>query len=111
MIHRIRIVVSYDGTGFHGWQVQPGLPTIQGTIQDVLAQIEGGPVQVHGSGRTDAGVHALAQVAAFDLRNPIPAEKSAQSHEPIASREIRVVEAGEAAVDFHPRFYRGGQNV
>jgi len=71
-MRRIRITVSYDGTDFHGWQVQPGLPTIQAAIESVLAEIEGAPVHVAGSGRTDAGVHALAQVAAFSLENPIP---------------------------------------
>ena len=103
-MRRIRIVLSYDGTESHGWQVQPGLPTIQGTIQDVLAQIEGGPVQVHGSGRTDAGVHALAQVAAFDLCNPIPAENLRKAMNRLLPREIRVVEAADAVADFHPRF-------
>ena len=73
-MRRIRIIVSYDGTNYHGWQVQPDLATIQGTLESVLGQIEGAPVHAEGSGRTDAGVHALAQVAAFNLENPIPAE-------------------------------------
>ena len=73
-MRRIRITISYDGTEFHGWQVQPGLPTIQSTLESVVTEIEGMPVQVAGSGRTDAGVHALAQVAAFSLSNPIPVD-------------------------------------
>ena len=73
-MRRIRMSVSYDGTNFHGWQVQPGLPTVQSVLEGVLAEIEGAPVKVAGSGRTDAGVHALAQVAAFTLVNPIPVD-------------------------------------
>jgi tRNA pseudouridine38-40 synthase len=103
-MRRIRIKLSYDGTDYHGWQVQPGLATVQGTVQDVLGQIEGGPVQVHGSGRTDAGVHAVAQVAAFDLANPIPTENLRKAMNRLLPREIRVIEAGEAEADFHPRY-------
>ncbi len=73
-MRHLKLKIAYDGTDFHGWQVQPGLPTIQGLLQSVLADIEGRPVPVHGAGRTDAGVHALAQVAAVELSNPIPAE-------------------------------------
>ena len=75
-MRRIKITLAYDGTDYHGWQVQPALPTIQGTLQDVLGEIEGRPVQVDGSGRTDAGVHALAQVAAFSLRTPFRSRTS-----------------------------------
>ncbi len=71
-MRRIRITVAYDGTEFHGWQVQPNLSTIQGTLEAIMAEIESKLVKVEGSGRTDAGVHALAQVAAFSLENPIP---------------------------------------
>ena len=71
-MRRIRITLAYDGTDFHGWQSQPGLATIQGALERIVAEIEGKPVHVAGSGRTDAGVHALAQVAAFSLDNPIP---------------------------------------
>jgi tRNA pseudouridine38-40 synthase len=103
-MRRIRITLSYDGTEYHGWQVQPRLSTIQGNIQEVLAQIEGSPVLVHGSGRTDAGVHAVAQVAAFDLTNPIPPENLRKAMNRLLPRDIRVVEVGEAAADFHPRY-------
>src|ERR1700727_3038808 len=71
-MRRIRITVSYDGTDFHGWQGQPGLATVQAELERVLLEIEKAPVPVAGSGRTDAGVHAVAQVAAFSLTNPIP---------------------------------------
>ena len=103
-MRRLRITVAYDGTDFHGWQVQPDLPTIQGTMEAVLAEIEGAPVKVEGSGRTDAGVHALAQVAAFTLNNLIPAPNLRQAMNRLLPRDIRVLHVEEAAPDFHPRF-------
>ena len=103
-MRRIRITVAYDGTDFHGWQVQPGLPTIQGTLETVLAEIEGTPVPVAGSGRTDAGVHALAQVAAFSLSNAIPAPNLCRAMNRLLPRDIRVLDAQDVSEDFHPRF-------
>jgi len=103
-MRRIRITVSYDGTEYHGWQVQPGLATVQGALEAVLKQIEGRPVNVHGSGRTDAGVHAFGQVAAFHLANPIPAENLVRAMNRLLPRDIRVLDAGETQPDFHPRF-------
>jgi len=103
-MRRIRITISYDGTGYHGWQVQPGLPTIQSTLETILAEIEGAPVAVAGSGRTDAGVHALAQVAAFSLNNPIPAENLQKAMNRLLPHDIRVLDIAEAALDFHPRY-------
>lgn len=103
-MRRIRIIVSYDGTNYHGWQIQPELPTIQGTLEAVLEQIEGAPVHVDASGRTDAGVHALAQVGAFQLANPIPPENLRKAMNRLLPRDIRVLSADLAAPDFHPRF-------
>lgn len=97
-------MVSYDGTDYHGWQVQPGLPTIQGALETVISGIEGRSVQVAGSGRTDAGVHALAQVAAFSIENPIPVDNLRRAVNRLLPRDIRVLSVEEAAVDFHPRF-------
>lgn len=101
---RIRITVAYDGAGFHGWQVQPGLPTIQGTLEEIAAGLEGAPVHVAGSGRTDAGVHAAAQVAAFTITNPIPAENLRRAINRLLPPAIRILEAAEAPPHFHPRF-------
>ena len=103
-MRRIRMTVSYDGTEYHGWQVQPGLPTIQSVLEGVLAEIEGAPVRVAGSGRTDAGVHALAQVAAFTLVNPIPVDNLRKAINRLLPLDIRVLEVVEAAADFHPRY-------
>ncbi len=103
-MRRIRITVSYDGTDFHGWQVQPDLTTIQGELERVLLDIEKTPVPVAGSGRTDAGVHAVAQVAAFSLTNPIPIDNLRRAMNRLLPRDIRVTDAAIAADDFHPRY-------
>ena len=103
-MRRIRMTVSYDGTDYHGWQVQPGLSTIQSVLEAVLAEIEGAPVKVAGSGRTDAGVHALAQVAACTLVNPIPVDNLRKAINRLLPLDIRVLDVLEAAPDFHPRF-------
>jgi tRNA pseudouridine38-40 synthase len=104
-MRRIRIRVAYDGTAFHGWQIQPGLPTIQGALESILSEIEGAPMSVAGSGRTDAGVHALAQVAAFDLANPIPLANLRRAVNRVLPPAIRVLAAEEVAPDFHPRYH------
>jgi tRNA pseudouridine38-40 synthase len=101
---RIRITLSYDGTGFHGWQVQPGLPTIQGTLEEVAAAIEGAPIHVAGSGRTDAGVHALAQVAALTITNPIPCDNLRRAMNRLLPPAIRVLSAEETSPEFNPRY-------
>jgi tRNA pseudouridine38-40 synthase len=103
-MRRIRITLSYDGTDYHGWQVQPGLATIQGVLEEVLAQIEGDVVHVDGSGRTDAGVHALAQVGAFRLANPIPLANLKKAMNRLLPRDIRVLETAEVDDSFHPRY-------
>ncbi len=103
-MRRIRILVSYDGTDFHGWQVQPGLPTIQSAIENVLAEIEGNPVHVDGSGRTDAGVHALGVCAAFTLNNPIPTTNLRKAMNRLLPGDIRILDAAETSLNFHPRF-------
>jgi tRNA pseudouridine38-40 synthase len=102
-MRRIRITLAYDGTQYHGWQVQPNLPTIQGELERVLAVIEGAPVRVEGSGRTDAGVHALGQVAAFGLTNPLPAPNLRKAMNRLLAPDIRVLHAALAAPEFHPR--------
>jgi tRNA pseudouridine38-40 synthase len=103
-MRRIKVVLSYDGTDYHGWQVQPGLPTIQAVLEQVITEIECAQVNVSASGRTDAGVHALAQVAAFDLKNPIPAANLRKAMNRLLPRDIRILSVEEAHHDFHPRY-------
>jgi tRNA pseudouridine38-40 synthase len=103
-MRRICIHLAYDGGPFHGWQVQPGLPTIQGILEEIVGGIEGKPVHVAGSGRTDAGVHALDQVAAFSIGNPIPPLNLKRAINRLLPPAIRVLSAAETHPDFHPRF-------
>lgn len=103
-MRRIKMTVAYDGGGFHGWQIQPWLPTIQGTLEQILSEIEGKPVAVAGSGRTDAGVHALGQVAAFTLANPIPLLNLRRAVNRLLPPTVRVLSLDEVRPDFHPRF-------
>src|SRR5687768_18021854 len=97
-MRRIRIVVSYDGTAYSGWQVQPDQATIQGVLERVVGKIEGEPVKILGSGRTDAGVHALAQVAAFSIENRIPADNLRRALNRLLPADIRIIEIGRAHV-------------
>ncbi len=103
-MRRLRFHVAYDGTEFHGWQVQPGLPTIQGILEEIVSGMEGRRVSVAGSGRTDAGVHAYAQVAAVSLENPIPAPNFRRAVNRLLPHTIRISDVEEVDVDFHPRF-------
>ena len=103
-MRRIRVSLSYDGGPFHGWQVQPGLATIQGTLEEIVSGIEGKPVHVAGSGRTDAGVHALEQVAAFSIENPIPLPNLRRAVNRLLPPAIRIRAVEETAAGFHPRF-------
>ena len=103
-MRRIKIKLAYDGSAFHGWQVQPDLPTIQGVLEQIVSEIEGKPVHVAGSGRTDAGVHALEQVAAFSIANPIPLANLRRAVNRLLPHSVRVLSAEEVLEAFHPRF-------
>ena len=98
-----RLTLAYDGTEFRGWQVQPGEPTIQGELQSALGRIAGERPLPQGSGRTDAGVHALAQVASFALRAPIPPENLLRALNRTLPPAIRIAEARHAPPWFHAR--------
>ncbi len=100
-----KIVVSYDGTSFHGWQVQPGQPTVQGTLATVLKRLTGETVLPQGSGRTDAGVHALGQVASFSLRAPLPAENLLRAMNRLLPGSVRVLRVERVPEGFHARHH------
>lgn len=102
-MRNIKLVLAYDGSEFCGWQVQPNLATIQGTLALAIGRITGEKVLPQGSGRTDAGVHALAQVATFVTESPIPAENFVKALNDILPASIRVFEAQEMSPEFHAR--------
>ncbi len=99
-----KLTIQYDGTDFHGWQTQPDLRTVQGELTRILALIEGGPVVVHGSGRTDAGVHAEGQVASTTLLREISPEKLRAAINGNLPQDVRVMEAEVVPDDFHARY-------
>jgi tRNA pseudouridine38-40 synthase len=98
-----RVTLSYDGTDYRGWQVQPGEPTIQGELQAALGRVTGESPLPQGSGRTDAGVHALAQVASFALQARIPPENLQRALNRALPDAIRVLDARFAPHGFHAR--------
>ena len=98
-----KVVVVYDGTGYSGWQVQPGELTVQGEIQAALWRVTGESPLPQGSGRTDAGVHALGQVASFVLQAPIPADNLRRALNRTLPDAIRIVEAKTVPDSFHAR--------
>jgi tRNA pseudouridine38-40 synthase len=98
-----KLTLSYDGTDFHGWQVQPGKPTVQGELQSALGRVIGESPLPQGSGRTDAGVHAFAQVASFPLRARIPPESLQRALNRTLPHAIRVLDARVVPDTFHAR--------
>ncbi|HWS99971.1 MAG TPA: tRNA pseudouridine(38-40) synthase TruA [Pyrinomonadaceae bacterium] len=104
-----RLTLQYDGTDFHGWQVQSGERTVQGELARVLALLEGDEVIVHGAGRTDAGVHAEEQVASVRLRREMEPGRLRAALNGNLARDVRVVEASVAAEDFHARYSARGK--
>ena len=101
---RICLKIEYDGTNYCGWQKQPNEKTIQGEIEEAIERATGQKVEVFGSGRTDAGVHALDQTAHFDIEGPIPTEKLVSILNRQLPYDIVIKNAIEVANDFHSRF-------
>src|SRR3954471_21297415 len=95
-MRRIKLTVSYDGTDFFGWQVQPGLPTVQGILEAIFEEIEKRPVSVAGSGRTDAGGNAIAWVGAVSIENPIPLYNLRKAVNRLLPQSIRVIAVEDA---------------
>jgi tRNA pseudouridine38-40 synthase len=98
-----KLILTYDGTPYNGWQVQPNLPTIQGTLAHAIHRITGETVLPQGSGRTDTGVHALAQVATFSLTVPIPAANLHRALNHALPASIRVLSVEAVPETFHAR--------
>jgi tRNA pseudouridine38-40 synthase len=99
----LKITLAYDGSEFHGWQIQPGLPTVQGALAECLGRITGEPVLPQGSGRTDAGVHALAQVASVRIDSSIPERNLQIALNDILPAAVRVTGVERVEDDFHAR--------
>ncbi len=98
------LTLHYDGSEFHGWQVQPDQRTVQGELQATLARLTGAERTVLGSGRTDTGVHALGQVASVDVPPRWSAEELRKALNATLPRDIWVASVQTAAADFHPRY-------
>jgi len=109
-VRQIKLVVEYDGTALSGWQRQPNGPTVQGHLEDALAQLLQHPTRVVGASRTDAGVHARGQVASFRTERPIPLHGVRRGLNSLLPPAIAIIEAVEAPDDFHPRFSATGKH-
>lgn len=100
---RIRLSVAYDGTNYHGWQIQPNGITIESELNRCLTELLGEEIQVIGASRTDSGVHALGNIAVFDTQARMPGDKFAYALNQRLPEDIRIQKAEEVAPDFHPR--------
>jgi tRNA pseudouridine38-40 synthase len=103
MPRNLKAKLAYDGTDFNGWQIQPQCPTVQGAVADAIERVTGERILPQGSGRTDAGVHALAQVASFALESPIPCENLITALNHTLPASIRITEVVEVPHGFHAR--------
>ncbi len=102
-MRNLKVILSYDGTDFSGWQVQPDALTVQGTLASAIGRITGEKVLPQGSGRTDAGVHALAQVMTFVTESSVPTGNFVKALNDILPASVRVLEVAEAPPEFHAR--------
>lgn len=100
---RVRLVVAYDGTNYHGWQVQNNGLTIEGELNRCLSELLGEPIEVIGASRTDAGVHALGNIAVFDTNHRMPGEKISYALNQRLPEDIRIQKSEEVPSDWHPR--------
>lgn len=103
-MRNIKLIIEYDGTNYHGWQIQPNAITIQAAIQDALAKITKAQTQIIGAGRTDAGVHATGQVANFHTHSQMPLISFQKALNATLPRDIVIIDVEEVPPDFHARF-------
>jgi tRNA pseudouridine38-40 synthase len=108
-MRNIKLTIAYDGANFHGWQFQPGVPTIQGALNDAARKITQERVVVHGASRTDTGVHALGQVAHFRTHSALSAAEFQRALNALLPPAIRIVTAEEVGPDFHARWLARGK--
>jgi tRNA pseudouridine38-40 synthase len=108
-MRNLKLTVQYDGTDYVGWQRQPAGTSIQGLLEAALQPIEGQTVTVHGAGRTDAGVHALAQVASVQLAAGLDTATLARALNAVLPLDVRVLEIEETTAAFHARFSATGK--
>jgi len=109
MKRKIKITIEYDGTNYSGWQIQPDQISVQQKIEEALKALFNDDVKIHGAGRTDAGVHALGQVAHFELDADIPSERIKYAINTKLPKDIRIVKSEEADIDFHARYNAKGK--
>jgi tRNA pseudouridine38-40 synthase len=102
-MRNLKLILSYDGSDFAGWQVQPDAPTVQGTLASAIGRVTGEKVLPQGSGRTDAGVHALAQVATFVTESSVPTANFVKALNDVLPPTVRVLKVEEVDTDFHAR--------
>lgn len=100
---RVMLTVAYDGTNYHGWQIQPNGETIEGILNRCLSELLGETIEVVGASRTDSGVHAMGNVAVFDTDSPIPADKISYALNRRLPEDIRIQKSEEVSAEFHPR--------
>ena len=100
---RVMLIVAYDGTNYHGWQMQPNAVTIEQILNEKLSELLKEDIQVIGASRTDAGVHAEGNVAVFDTNTSIPGEKISYALNHLLPEDIVIQESFEVEPDFHPR--------
>ena len=103
MKKRVLLRVAYDGTNYHGWQVQPGAVTIEQVLNEKLTDLLGEPIEVIGASRTDSGVHAMGNVAVFDTEHRMPADKICFALNQRLPEDIRIQSSMEVEPDWHPR--------
>lgn len=104
VVRNVKLTVEYDGTHYHGWQVQEGKPTVQGELVKAIEKVTGKKPTLFGSGRTDAGVHAVGQVANFRTGCKVPARKLLHAINAHLPEDITVVEAADVDAEFHAQF-------
>lgn len=109
-VRYLKLILEYDGTDFHGWQIQPDQRTVQGTLIEALETITRSEVTVQGASRTDSGVHAFGQVARALIQSKIPAIKVRAALNGVLPKDVSVRHAEEVGEDFHPRFNTQGKH-